>query len=51
MIDITLEALSPKQFLLVVFLVLGAINLVVIGFMLWQWSASHRRREEYAPIR
>lgn len=45
----SLRSQSP-QFLMVVFIVLGVINLLAIGLMLWQWAAAHRRREEYAPI-
>lgn len=42
---------GEKVFIMVVFLILGGINLLAIGLMLWNWSAAHKsQREAYSPI-
>ena len=35
---------------MVVFIVLGVIDLLAVGLMLWQWTTAYRVRQEYTPI-
>lgn len=41
---------SEKVFIMVIFIVLGVVNLIAVGLMLWNWSAAHKQRESYSPI-
>lgn len=45
-----ISSASHTQFIMVILIVLGVVNVVAVGLMLWNWSAAHRRREEYTQI-